>query len=173
MKPPIPPLPPVDLTADVNTGAPPDKPLLDADVRAWLDTAVAPDPPDAQAQARVRHRLLRRIAAESTPRHLTLAAAEGEWQPVAEGVAMKVLHRQGETLSYLLRLQPGAALPPHRHPQDEECLVLEGEMHIGDVVIGPGGYHLGRRGVPHDRLSAPGGALIFLRGAAPEAAQIL
>ena len=149
------------------------RPALDADVLAWLDQAVAPEPVDAATQARVKQRVLRRIAAESTPRHLTLPAPEGTWQPFAPGVTMKVLHQQGHMLSYLLRLQPGASLPPHRHPEDEECLVLEGEMHIGDIVIGPGGYHLGRRGVLHDRLSSPGGALIFLRGAAPEAALAL
>ena len=160
--------------------APPPEPALDADVLAWLDEAVAPEPADLAAQARVKHRVLRRIAVESTPRHLTLAAgAEGAdgvvgvWQPFAPGVTMKVLHEAGDTLSYLLRLQPGASLPPHRHPQDEECLVLEGEMHIGELVIGAGGYHLGRRGVLHDQLSSPGGALIFLRGAAPEAALAL
>lgn len=151
----------------------PAEPALDADVRAWLDEAVTPEPPDAGAKARVKQRLLRRIAADSTPRHLTLPATAGSWQPFGAGVTMKVLHQDGDTLSYLLRLQPGASLPPHRHPQDEECLVLEGEMHIGEVVIGPGGYHLGRCGVLHDRLSSPGGALIFLRGAAPEVAQVL
>ncbi|MBI5719806.1 MAG: cupin domain-containing protein [Burkholderiales bacterium] len=154
--------------------APSPEPVLDADVLAWLDEAVAPEPADLAAQARVKRRVLRRIAAESTPRHLTLpAGAEGTWQAFAPGVTMKVLHQAGDTLSYLLRLQPGASLPAHRHPQDEECLVLEGEMRIGELVIGPGGYHLGRRGVLHDELSSPGGALIFLRGAAPEAALAL
>lgn len=147
--------------------------VLDTEVQAWLDQAVHPEPVDAAAQARVKQRILRRIAAESTPRHLTVAAPQGPWQPFAPGVTMKLLHQDGGTLSYLLRLQPGASLPAHRHPQDEECLVLEGEMHIGDIVIGPGGYHLGRRGVLHDRLSSPGGALIFLRGAAPEATLVL
>jgi len=147
-----------------------DEPVLDADVRAWLDDAVTPAPDDAAAQARVRQRLLGRIAADSTPRHLTVSAADGEWRPFAPGITMKLLHRDGAVLSYLLRLAPGAALPPHRHPCDEECLVLEGEMHIGELVVTAGGYHLGRQGVLHDRLHSPGGALIFLRGAAPEAA---
>jgi quercetin dioxygenase-like cupin family protein len=146
------------------------EPVLDADVLAWLDDAVAPEPVDPAAQARVKRRLLRRIAAESMPRHLTVPPGAGDWQPFGPGVAIKVLHQEGEAMSYLLRLAPGATLPPHRHPVDEECLVLEGEMHIGGVVVGPGGYHLGRRGVLHDTLGSPGGALIFLRGAVPEAA---
>lgn len=147
--------------------------VLDDDVLAWLDEAVTPEPIDEAAQARVKRRLLRRIAAESTPRHRTSQLGEGPWQPFGPGVTMKVLRQEGDTMSYLLRLLPGASLPAHRHPQDEECLVLEGEMHIGDTIVPAGGYHLGCRGVLHDRLTSPGGALIFLRGAAPEAAQVL
>jgi anti-sigma factor ChrR (cupin superfamily) len=166
MKTPPPPSPPRETPATPEAA-------LDADVLAWLDQAVAPEPADAATQARVRQRLLRRIAAESTPRHVTLPEQAGAWQPFGPGVTMKVLNQEGDTLSYLLRLQPGASLPAHRHPQDEECLVLEGEMHIGEVVLGRGGYHLGRRGVLHDQLSSPGGALIFLRGAAPQAELVL
>lgn len=147
--------------------------VLDADVLAWLDQAVAPEPLDAAAQARVKQRLLRRLAAESTPRHLTVAPTEGEWQPFGPGITMKVLHHDGRSLSYLLRLAPGAVLPAHHHPQDEECLVLEGEMQIGNTVVPAGGYHLGRKGVLHDRLTSPNGALIFLRGAVPDAALAL
>lgn len=154
-------------------GAARPEPVLDADVLAWLDQAVTPEPVDEAAQARVKRRLLRRIAAESTPRHQTSTLDEGPWQPFGPGVTMKVLRQEGDTLSYLLRLQPGASLPPHRHPQDEECLVLEGEMHIGALVVRAGGYHLGCRDVLHDRLTSPGGALIFLRGAVPQAAQVL
>jgi anti-sigma factor ChrR (cupin superfamily) len=154
-----------DADASPRTAAP----VLGADVQAWLDQAIAPEPVDAAVQARVKKRLLRRIAEESTSQHLTIAAAAGAWQPFGPGVTMKVLHHDGGCMSYLLRLAPGAALPPHRHPVDEECLVLEGEMHIGDIVIGAGGYHRGRQGVLHDRLTSPGGALIFLRGAVPEA----
>lgn len=160
------------------TGSPRPEPgaaesVLDADVLAWLDQAVAPEPLDAAAEARVKRRLLQRIAADSTPRHTTIAPADGEWRPFGPGVTMKVLHHDGRSLSYLLRLAPGAALPAHHHPQDEECLVLEGEMRIGDIVIAAGGYHLGRKGVLHDRLTSPGGALIFLRGAVPDSALAL
>jgi anti-sigma factor ChrR (cupin superfamily) len=164
---------PIDPTSTESSGAGLAEPVLDADVLAWLDQAVAPEPLDAAAAARVKKRLLRRIAADSTPRHPTLTPGQGEWLPFGPGVTMKVLRRDGDTMSYLLRLAPGAALPAHRHPQDEECLVLEGEMHIGDVVIPTGGYHLGSKGVLHDRLTSPEGALIFLRGAVPEAALAL
>lgn len=167
------PTPPTSGAEEPVAAPSPAAPVLDGDVLAWLDSAVAPEAMDPAAAARVKKRLLRRIAAESTPQHHTLPLAEGAWQPFGPGVTMKVLHQDGDTLSYLLRLAPGAMLPAHRHPMDEECVVLEGEMRIGDVVVPAGGYHLGRKGVLHDCLSAPRGALIFLRGAVPEAALAL
>jgi anti-sigma factor ChrR (cupin superfamily) len=161
------------------TGGPahePDAPLLDADLVAELDAALAShpaEPLDAEAQARVTKQLLRRIAAESTPRHLTVAPDASGWRPFGKGLTMKVLHEQDGVMSYLVRLEPGAMLPPHRHPIDEECVVLEGTMCIGDLRLPPGAYHRGLKDVPHDRLWAPDGALIFLRGATPEAALAL
>ena len=75
---------------------------------------------------------------------------------------------------YLRRLQPGATLPSHRHPQDEECVVLQGRLRVGTrTEIGPGAYHLAHAGALHATLSTDTGATIFLRGAVPEASQML
>jgi anti-sigma factor ChrR (cupin superfamily) len=154
---------------DARTGSMHDAPL-DADLVAALDALQEPDPDAAPGRERVRHRLLQRLAADSTMRHLTVPAAGADWQPFGQGITIKVLHEAGGLMSYLLRLAPGAALPVHRHPVDEECVVLEGEVRIGTLRIGPGGYHRGRQDVLHDRLHSPAGALIFLRGAVPEPA---
>ena len=79
----------------------------------------------------------------------------------------KVLHEQDGVMSYLLRFAPGAVLPAHRHPVDEECVVLEGTIRIGALKLGPGGYHH----VPKDVLDADStsdeGCVIYLRGASP------
>jgi quercetin dioxygenase-like cupin family protein len=148
---------------------------LDAELRRLLDAAFEPDVAnpgaDPAADERVKQRLLRRIAAECTGRHLTMAGDGVGWQPFGEGLLIKVLHESGGVMSYLLRLAPGASLPVHRHPVDEECVVLEGEVCIGERLrLGPGGFHLGRKDILHDRLHSPAGALIFLRGAVPAAA---
>jgi hypothetical protein len=135
---------------------------------ALIAGAIEPEPLDAAAHERVKRRLLQRIAADSTPRHLTVQATQGDWQPFGAGVQLKVLHEAGGVMSYLVRLAPGAALAAHRHPIDEECVVLEGEVVIGDLRVGAGGFHLGRRDVLHDNVRSDSGALIFLRGAPPE-----
>ena len=121
----------------------------------------------------MRRRLLERVA-DADDSHLTLPANDQGWQPWLPGVAMKVLHEDAGVLSYLLRLEPGAQLPAHRHPMDEECVVLQGSLQVGSrTVVGPGGYHRARRGALHATITSRGGALIFLRGAVPEADQLL
>ena len=127
------------------------------------------DPLHAQA---VWRRLIERIAdAETT--HLTIQADQGPWQPLLAGVQMKVLHRRGRELSYLLRMAPGACVPAHRHPVDEECIVLEGTVRIGRLEVGAGGYHLAHAGALHASLTTVTGAMLFLRGAVPDPAQTL
>jgi len=125
-------------------------------------------------QARtIRRRLIERVA-EADRSHTTVHAADGPWQPFIDGVSIKVLHEEDGVLSYLLRLAPGAALPPHRHPLDEECLVLDGTLCIGThTQVRAGGYHLAHRGALHPTVSTRTGATIFLRGAVPEAEHAL
>lgn len=106
--------------------------------------------------------------------HLTIAGGNGAWQPFLDGVRIKVLREQAGVLSYLLRLEPGARLPPHRHPQDEECIVIEGHLRVGTgTAFGPGSYHLAHGGALHATISTETGATIFLRGAVPQADQLL
>lgn len=131
-----------------------------------------PDPSPAQARV-IRRRLMERVA-DADDSHLTIDADQGAWQPFSDGVTIKVLREHGGVLSYLLRFEPGASLPAHRHPQDEECIVLEGRLRVGShTEIGPSGYHLAHGGALHATITSPTGATIFLRGAVPEASQAL
>ena len=124
---------------------------------------------EASTARSIRRRLMERVADADTT-HLTITGDEGEWRPLLDGVAIKMLRERAGTLSYLLRLAPGARLPPHRHPQDEECIVLDGTLRVGTrIEIGPGGYHLAHGGALHASISTETGATIFLRGAAPQA----
>ncbi len=108
------------------------------------------------------------VAEASTSRHLTILPSGQDWQPFADGIEIKVLHEAEGTLSYLLRLQPHAVLPAHRHRQPEECMVLEGELRIGDHLRAPAGtYHLADTGTFHAPITTDRGAVIFLRGSEP------
>lgn len=138
-------------------------------VAAWerrlgaLAERVAPAPPPKNSFAAIE----RRIGAEAKPGSRTIRGDAGEWSEIEPGVAMKRLFRSpdDESTSFLLRLLPGAVLPPHPHPSNEECLVIDGEITIGELRLGAGDYHVAFRGSPHDVIRSERGALLFIRGA--------
>lgn len=143
---------------------------LSADLSADLAAGLAPSPGQARS---IKRRLLDRVA-DAEDQLRTVPAQAGDWQPFLPGVALKALREQDGVLSYLLRLSPGARLPAHRHPLDEECVVLEGTLRVGSrIEVGPGGYHLAPQGALHAPISTDTGATIFLRGAVPEAWHVL
>ena len=125
---------------------------------------------DAIDAAMIRERVLKRV--RTSKGLTTIQADEGVWESFSPKVKIKVLNRGVDTQSYLLRLEPGAVVLPHVHGQDEECMVLEGEVRIGDLVVKAGAYHLAPRGVSHEPISSENGALLFLRGSIPAAGQV-
>lgn len=152
----------------------PDGPLDDDIVQA-LSSAQRPDEPADEARlARVRSRLLHRIATDTTPRHTTIPVEVASWKPFLPGIDRKVLHVSGDTMSYLLRFGPGAVLPAHHHPADEECIVVEGELRIGaELVLRPGGFHMAHAGAMHESSTSDAGCVIYLRGPKPRAEHLV
>ncbi|MGB0126487.1 MAG: cupin domain-containing protein [Rhodocyclaceae bacterium] len=154
-----------------------DEPLPESVRNALLEAIEPAFPPPTRVQA-IKERLMERVAAErgSSPKDaaglITVKASDGEWKRFLPKVAIKVLRREADTLTYLLRLEPGAALLPHEHPQDEECIVLDGEARIGDLTVRAGDYHCAPAGRPHGVIRSETGATLFLRGAIPSANQV-
>jgi quercetin dioxygenase-like cupin family protein len=97
------------------------------------------------------------------PVHHTIFAADGEWQPLAEGAEQKLLWRDGDVISRFVRFAPGARLPPHAHDDDEECMMLTGETFFGDILVRGGEYHLARGGSVHLETLSETGGTAFLR----------
>lgn len=147
--------------------------IHEAMLEALEPASLAPD-----REAAIKRRLLARVEASSgaPPRDadglITIRSAEGDWQPFVPKISMKVLMREGDMLTYLLKLEPGAMVPPHDHPQTEECLALEGEARIGELVVKAGDYHAAPAGQPHGLFRSDTDALLFLRGAVPSASQV-
>jgi quercetin dioxygenase-like cupin family protein len=147
-------------------------PAMTAPITLEPDSGAPPDASPSRARS-IKRRLMDRVA-DADDSHLTIAAEEGDWKAFSKGVRIKVLNQRSGVLSYLLQMEPGATLPPHRHPMDEECIVLDGILQVGTrIEVGRGGYHLAHEGALHATVGTRSGATIFLRGAVPVTDDVL
>lgn len=96
----------------------------------------------------------------------TIHRDDGQWTDHAPGVHLKLLREDAHGRSQLLRLKPGAATDLRALPLNEECLVVEGEAYVGDLLMRQGDYRLAAGRAVHPVLSSDVGSLLFLRTAA-------
>jgi anti-sigma factor ChrR (cupin superfamily) len=136
------------------------------------DPHSAPAGDDALLQ-RVRARVMKAIAAESVAHREVVPAGWHAWRPFLPGIERQVLHESGGIMCYLLKFAPGAVLPAHRHPVDEECVVLEGSVKIGSLELAAGSFKKVRSTMLDADTSSDGGAVIYLRGAPPQLEHML
>ena len=137
----------------------------------------APDAPlvaSADSTVYLRHRLAAR--AELPPleaRWWELASASTawvdpgrrRWHASSAGVDVLPLRGDSEVVSMLVRFAAGASVPDHAHALDEDCLVLQGEMFLGDILLRAGDYQLAPAGGTHFGETSDVGVLFFFHGA--------
>ncbi len=86
------------------------------------------------------------------------------WHSIGVGVSRKILYADSVLSSALIRLQPGASVGLHTHSQHEECMMLNGELFLGDMLLREGDYQLAPVGTAHGEAYSDVGALLFRRG---------
>jgi len=132
---------------------------------------VAPEMPAADAVARIKRRVLKRVAdgphTDATGM-IDIRRADG-WQPFADKAEMKVLHDDGRIMTWLMRMEAGGVIAGHDHEGNEECLVLEGDFWLNDVRYGPGDYQIAFAGSRHNSARTESGCLVFVRSPSPTA----
>jgi hypothetical protein len=107
---------------------------------------------------------LREAPADHGDAVLTRLDAETPWDDFAPGIRRRVLWSRGGEASMLYCAQAGAGVPRHHHGRDEECLMLEGEVFLDDVLLRGGDYQLAPAGSAHDGVFAASGAVLFAHG---------
>lgn len=90
---------------------------------------------------------------------------EAAWQPLRRGVLIKTLFEAAGRSSIVARLAPGAHVPGHAHAVGEECLMVQGELFLGDVLLREGEFQWAPAGSAHDGLYTDTGCLLFFHGA--------
>jgi predicted ChrR family anti-sigma factor len=77
------------------------------------------------------------------PGSTLVRASSGGWRETSvPGVRVRILHEDADAdrRTALYRMEPGSKYPAHVHGGPEECYVLEGELELGELRMGPGDY---------------------------------
>ncbi len=101
---------------------------------------------------------------ENEERPRTVFDAEAGWPDFAPGIQRRVLWHDGEQAAMLYYAQAGAAVPQHRHDHDEECLMLQGQFFLDELLLQPGDYQLAPAGTGHRISETDTGVVIYAHG---------
>lgn len=138
--------------------------------------------PEAQPAPALRRQSLDRIAATplaeinqppvasaspataQTEQLVMRRASDTGWRACLPGVFIKTLSldRARGTMTALVRLAPGACLPPHRHSEVEESFILSGNCRINGETLGVGDYRRAPRGTADGETTTEQGVVFLL-----------
>jgi quercetin dioxygenase-like cupin family protein len=159
---------------------------LDRDERLELEARLAQLSPDERQAVAQLYRLAgvlgqaveqvsppaglreRVLAAARTPTRYTVWQADAEWLPTPfAGIRLKVLavDKVRSLATLLIRAEPGAVYPSHRHHAPEECYVLRGSVVIDGRVLRAGDFHHADEGSEHGEITTSEGAEVLIVGA--------
>jgi quercetin dioxygenase-like cupin family protein len=104
-------------------------------------------------------------AASEYPGLLMVSVKEGDWQEIGiAGIKVKRLFVDParDSVTMLVRMPAGASYPRHRHAGTEQCYVLEGDLHVGDITLHAGDYQCADMQSVHEVQYTEGGCLLFI-----------
>ena len=112
-------------------------------------------------------RLTKRIGDEGVTRPFVPpleAPVKPEWEEAAPGIHVKTLSRNAEndSVSMLVRLDPGTDYPGHRHAGVEELHLLHGILKVDDRTLYPGDFIHSEAGSVDHRVWSETGCTCFL-----------
>ena len=143
-----------------------------------LALVAAPAEPPAAVRARLLERIEREQPAASNPQVwrnwspdqenrdlLIVRQNEGPWQETGvAGVRVRrlLVDPARNQFTAMVRMDPGTSYPRHVHNGAEECLVLEGDIRMGDAVLHAGDYQYAPPDTLHGVQSTEKGCLLLI-----------
>jgi quercetin dioxygenase-like cupin family protein len=94
----------------------------------------------------------------------TVLDHDAGWPDFAPGIQRRVLWQRAGQAAMLYYAQPGASVPLHTHGHDEECLMVQGELFLDDVLLEAGDYQLAPAGTGHHTTATDTGVVIYAHG---------
>lgn len=96
------------------------------------------------------------------PASLYVTAADRPWLERRPGVHWRVLWEEGARKAILMRYDPGATIPRHRHLGDEQIFVLEGSVSDDTGTCTKGNYARRPPGCVHTVTSREGALVLAI-----------
>ncbi len=99
------------------------------------------------------------------PALYTLRSGATPWEPTGiDGIEIRRLFvdRDRNQTTMMIRMAAGRSYPRHVHGGAEECLVLQGDLHVGDTVLHAGDYQRAAEGSLHGVQSTEQGCLLLI-----------
>lgn len=119
--------------------------------------------------SRLEEKLFAKIGKESVRSDkdsgfLYVRQSEGQWVEVVNGVRVKQLYEDSERKysTVLVSMDAGATFPDHVHAEDEECFIIEGDIHMGGHKFGAGDYIRADAQSVHEAISTENGCLLLV-----------
>lgn len=138
---------------------------VDADAMGPCDFLLLPAGSAARLASAEGATVFVREADTTVPARRTLVRDhDAGWPEFAPGIRRRVLWCGGGQASLLYRADAGASVPVHRHGHDEECLTVQGELFLDDVLLQPGDYQLAPAGTGHRITETDTGVVIYAHG---------
>src|SRR5688572_7130597 len=112
-------------------------------------------------------RLAKRIASETATGPFvptSEAPVKPEWEEAAPGIHVKILatNAENDSVSMLVRLDPGTDYPAHTHAGIEELHLLHGTLKVDDRTLYPGDFIHAEAGSVDHRVWSEIGCTCFL-----------
>lgn len=106
------------------------------------------------------------LSAATRPATYTVSAASAWMDSGHAGISAKILavDRPRGLVTMLLRGEPGAVYPSHRHSTPEECYVVRGRISIGGLILAAGDFHHADTDTEHDEIVVLESAEVVLVG---------
>ncbi len=96
------------------------------------------------------------------PASLYVTAADRPWQERRPGVHWRILWEEGDRKAVLMRYDPGATIPRHRHLGDEQIFVLDGSVSDDTGTCTRGNYARRPPGCVHTVTSRDGALVLAI-----------
>lgn len=148
--------------------------VLDEDVLSILLEGHTTTPLSSQTTGRMRTNLMQKIREQKAFEEKQLIIVRDDrdgWIEALPGAKIKILRGEisvpNSLLSYLVRLEPEFSLAAHEHVFEEEILMLEGDLRLGDLTLAAGDFHFAATGTQHGKVSTVNGCLAYMRGILP------